>query len=381
MKPTWRSQQRREEAARDESASAVTSSHVDAHEEKNDESAGEDDEPHLSQMQEESEAESCAPEQGELDIDKEKSDDDNVADVAVQDVVPEIPQEQRPTLEEYQAKWARLLAQHSKSAGGEFSAIDNLVPTPIHELWQDCPYVPFDQLKSEESQARLSVCKPISGLEEANSVGGVPRYAHNSGEVFFRRRSPLQLASTLGFVLDKQSGKFLGLRPQELDALHEILVWGRQPGHNKVLQFFGNTLEDFSDACRTLMSKFKDVLPKGSNLARVRISARDRLKPNESTLGGTLGEEATGMVVVDFEGHPVRYNQLAVYEDVVATHRSIRFDVEAVHDGRTWRRASTSLELDQNSLDDGTRARVSSAARALKEDMKVKANTSGVCAC
>ena len=32
----------------------------------------------------------------------------------------------------------------------------------------------------------------------------------------------MQLASTLGFCLDKSSGQFLGLRPEELDALHEV---------------------------------------------------------------------------------------------------------------------------------------------------------------
>ena len=48
---------------------------------------------------------------------------------------------------------------------------------------EDCPYVPFAELKSEEAQARLSVCKPISGLQEKSLIGGVERYAHNSGEV------------------------------------------------------------------------------------------------------------------------------------------------------------------------------------------------------
>ena len=49
-------------------------------------------------------------------------------------------------------------------------------------LWQDCPYVAFSDLKSEEAQARLSVCQPISGLQEVTRVGGVERYAHQSGE-------------------------------------------------------------------------------------------------------------------------------------------------------------------------------------------------------
>ena len=41
----------------------------------------------------------------------------------------------------------------------------------------------FADLKSEEAQARLSVCQPISGLQEVTRVGGVvERYAHQSGE-------------------------------------------------------------------------------------------------------------------------------------------------------------------------------------------------------
>ena len=33
----------------------------------------------------------------------------------------------------------------------------------------------FADLKSEEAQARLSVCQPISGLQEVTRVGGVER--------------------------------------------------------------------------------------------------------------------------------------------------------------------------------------------------------------
>ena len=40
-----------------------------------------------------------------------------------------------PSLEEYTSKWDRLLAQHSKPNPGPFSR-DNLIPEPIHRLWQ-----------------------------------------------------------------------------------------------------------------------------------------------------------------------------------------------------------------------------------------------------
>ena len=69
-------------------------------------------------------------------------------------------------------------------------------------------------------------------------------YAHQSGEVCYQTRSPWQLASTLGFVLDRQSGQFLGLKSNELSALHEVLQWGRVPGNNPILRFYGQTFED-----------------------------------------------------------------------------------------------------------------------------------------
>ena len=48
----------------------------------------------------------------------------------------------------------------------------------------------------------------------------------------------MQVAATLGFVLGRRNGQFLkGLRPKEIDAIREILVWGRQSLNNKILQF------------------------------------------------------------------------------------------------------------------------------------------------
>ena len=89
----------------------------------------------------------------------------------------------------------------------------------------------------------------------------------------------------------------MGLRPEEMRALHEILHWGRVPGHNPILRFYGNTFEDFSDACRALFAQFKHVLPKGNNRVKVRITGKDQLKGKEKELGSTLGDESTGMVV------------------------------------------------------------------------------------
>ena len=170
------------------------------------------------------------------------------------------------------------------------------------------------------------------------------------------------------------------MRPSELSALHEILHWGRVNGNNPVLRFFGQTFEDFSDACRALFSQFKHVLPKGSNRVRVRVTGKDRLHAKEADLGSTLGDESSGLVVVDYEGHPVRFNQLEIYEQVVARHKSIRFDVQAVGDGFAWRRASSSMDIDEDTLEDH-RESISSGARALREDAFVKASVLSLCLC
>ena len=140
----------------------------------------------------------------------------------------------------------------------------------------------------------------------------------------------MQVAATLGFVLGRRNGQFLkGLRPKEMDAIREILVWGRQPLNNKVLEFYGGVLEKFDTACRKLMSRVKSVLPQGCPRARIRATSREIRQPRESTLGETLGEETTGLVVVDPEGHPLKYNQLSVYESIIAKQAvRVRIDVD-----------------------------------------------------
>ena len=159
-------------------------------------------------------------------------------------------------------------------------------------------------MKSTEAQSRLSVCRPHSGLEEASCATGVPRYAHNTGSVIFRRWASSQVSNTMGLVLNKTSGKASGLTAQEVDAVHEILTWGRQPGNNKVLTFFGTVFESFHNACQHLMGRFKSVMPEGCLRARIRATRRESHRPKEGCLADTLGDEAHGMVVVEAGGHP-----------------------------------------------------------------------------
>jgi len=325
----------------------------------------------------------CEPELPPSPADRENDDDAPVrvelseepdVDDEEEELVPDLPPEKPfPTLPEYQRKWDRLLAQHSKANEGDFSR-DNLVPSPVPQLFQDCPHVPFDKLVSREAQARLSRCRPVSGFEAPNVADGVATYAHCSGEVNFRRRQPLQVAATLGFVLGSRTSKFLGLKPEEIDALHECLTWGRQPGNNKFLEFFGGEeLVRFDAACKKLMSKFKSMIPEGSHRARIRAFNREVRNPKEGCLGDTLGDEPDGMVIVDFDGHPMKYDQMRVFEDVIAKQTS-RIEIDVPREGGAgWRRTRSFLDTqDEADLDEEWRRDIGKGARYMLEETWVK---------
>ena len=91
--------------------------------------------------------------------------------------LPGIQLVQRPTLAEYEAKWAARLAQHSKPNDEAFSA-ESLCPKPVPQLWQNASHVCFHELKSPAAQGRLALCWPISGRQESTAVDGLPSVRH-----------------------------------------------------------------------------------------------------------------------------------------------------------------------------------------------------------
>ena len=247
-----------------------------------------------------------ADERPAMDVDKDK----------------DLPQVRRPTDEEYKEKWARLEAHYSRPVPGEFSRA-NLVPESVTQLWQDCPHVPFDKLKSIDAISRLSHCRPLSGFTPAHTADGVTRYAHNSGEVNWVKRHPLQLASTFGFMVNTRDGYFPGMNEEEKAALHECFAFQRQHGNNPVC-FFGAEFEDFDGCCKALMDKAKQLLPEGCARTRIRAFTRGK-SANDGTLADTLGNEARGLVVLDFDGHPHTYDQTQVLGDTVAKELTVTF--------------------------------------------------------
>ena len=99
--------------------------------------------------------------------------------------------------------------------------------------------------------------------------------------------------SMMGFVLNRNDGAFMKhwLSQDEIASVHECLTWGRQPGNNKVLEFFGTVFETYAQATDTLMGRLRSVLPEGSTRCRIRASARETREPKQSTLLDSLGDE------------------------------------------------------------------------------------------
>lgn len=78
------------------------------------------------ETQEEPEQEPASPEEPEAVVAPE-----DVPEEADDDA---LPTQTYPTLEQYQERWVRRLAEHSKPVPSEFGR-NNLVPEPMHQLW------------------------------------------------------------------------------------------------------------------------------------------------------------------------------------------------------------------------------------------------------
>jgi hypothetical protein len=173
-------------------------------------------------------------------------------------------------------------------------------------------------------------------------------------------------------VLNRTNGKFLGLMPAEANAIHECITWGRQGNNNRILQFFGTNYEAFTAACAELKENIESVVPHGNRRARIRASNRESRCPKAGELGDTLGDEASGMVVVDVGGHPLKYDCLTVLESIVAKQNCrLQIDVPR-EEGRGWRRTNSSFETQE--LDEQCKKALATGARYLLEETWVKAN-------
>ena len=144
---------------------------------------------------------------------------------------------------------------------------------------------------------------------------------------------------------------------------------GRQPGNNKVLEFFGTEYEAFQNATKSLPDRFRGVIPEGARQARIRCSKReahDTTRVGRETLDATLGDEACGPVVLDPSGgHPLMFNQMEIMESVVASTNA-RIELEVNDDGSGWRQTGQAIET-QGEFDDQWRADIATGASHILE--------------
>ena len=72
---------------------------------------------------------------------------------------------------------------------------------------------------------------------------------------------------------------------------------------------------------------------------------------------------------MDPDGHPLKYNQMEVYESIVA-RQSVRVEVDVPGEGgRGWRRAVSSFEMDtQADLDDKWKEDLATGARHMLQE-------------
>ena len=78
----------------------------------------------------------------------------------------------------------------------------------------------------------------------------------------------------------------------------------------------------------------------GCPRARIRATARQARHLEDGTLADTLGDEAQGMVVLDCDGHPQKYDQMEIISGLVAKEVNVlKVDVPK-SGGRGWKRAN-----------------------------------------
>ncbi len=135
----------------------------------------------------------------------------------------------------------------------------------------------------------------------------------------------------------------------------------------------GEELEYFDRACKALMDKIRGIIPEGSTRARIRCTNRVTRNPRDGRLSDTLGDEARGMLVVDLDGHPHKYDHLEIMSNIIAKEVNIlKVDVPEQQTGRGWQRTDT--EISTQELGDSWREEVSAGAKYVLRETKVKAN-------
>lgn len=97
-------------------------------------------------------------------------------------------------------------------------------------------------------------------------------------------------------------------------------------------------------------------------------------KLEDGTLAETLGDEAQGMVVVDYDGHPQKYDAVEIMSQFVAKEVNVlKIDIPRAG-GKGWKRAQSEIDTQDADLGDAWCEAVSSGAKYVLEETWVKAN-------
>ena len=134
-----------------------------------------------------------------------------------------------PSLEEYQAKWASHLEQHSRPNSGGFSR-NNLVPEPIPQLWQDCPTADCRKVATRGITGRRACARSERGGSLSFQQARAFRYAQE------RRRyeSPLPVPPRLRIQAVALRRRHHPLRPQYWGLLMaDIPQPWEEPGYSR----------------------------------------------------------------------------------------------------------------------------------------------------
>ena len=94
----------------------------------------------------------------------------------------------------------------------------------------------------------------------------------------------------------------------------------------------------------------------------------------DGALADTLGDEARGMVVVDFDGHPQKFDQMEILSQFVAKEVNVlKVDVPRAG-GKGWKRTNSEIETQDTDLGNSWCEEVSTGAKYVLEETWVKAN-------
>ena len=80
------------------------------------------------------------------------------------------------------------------------------------------------------------------------------------------------------------------------------------------------------------------------------------------------------MVIIDYEGHPHKFDQLEILQDIVAKEVNVlKVDVPR-EGGRGWKRTFSEINTQEEGLGDEWKQNISQGAKYVLEETKVRAN-------